>query len=483
MPVLTPQARRLPPLVPGRPEQGGAGRERARPRHHGDPALRLRDLGADAGRGRRPHQGVRRPRTRTSRSSSPSRTSSVRPSTSRGSAPSSRSSPSPAARSSTSPSSSGPRARRSSASSWRSGSRATATCRCCSTSGPTSCAGSCAPASSSAPRSSSGRRATPRTPPRPTRTRTRTRIPHEVYEDFMVNVLAMPVVVGMKTAKERFPGADNTLTCEGMMGDGKALQMGTSHELGQNFARVFEHPVPRRRSARNRPRGPRRGARRRAWWAGLIMAHGDDDGLRIPPRLAHVQVVVLAVRDEGDVDRALPRAHRRARRRGRARAARRRAPTSRSGAAPPTGSSRACRCASRWARATSPTVWPRWCAASPGDKAPVAARATHRRRRCAAELDRQQAALLDEATARRESRTPSTSPRSTRPREAADRPAGRASPWDAVGTDGEAELADERRHRCGASPGPTARCPTSDDEPDLVAHRRPRVLRSTRPLA
>ena len=55
----------------------------------------------------------------------------------------------------------------------------------------------------------------------------------------MVNVLAMPVVVGLKTARERFAGADNTLTCEAMMGDGKALQMGTSHELGQNFARVF----------------------------------------------------------------------------------------------------------------------------------------------------------------------------------------------------------------------------------------------------
>jgi prolyl-tRNA synthetase len=55
----------------------------------------------------------------------------------------------------------------------------------------------------------------------------------------MVNVLAMPVVVGLKTAKERFAGAVNSLTCEGMMGDGKALQMGTSHEFGQNFAKVF----------------------------------------------------------------------------------------------------------------------------------------------------------------------------------------------------------------------------------------------------
>ena len=127
------------------------------------------------------------------------------------------------------------------------------------------------------------------------------------------------------------------------MGDGKALQMGTSHELGQNFARAFEHRVPRRRPARSRPRGPRRGASSTRMVGGLIMAHGDDDGLRVPPRLAPVQVVVLAVRDEGDVRRALPRAHRRA------------APppacarelddahrrVARAGA-PPTGSSRAC---------------------------------------------------------------------------------------------------------------------------------------------
>jgi prolyl-tRNA synthetase len=126
------------------------------------------------------------------------------------------------------------------------------------------------------------------------------RILHEVYEDFMVNVLAMPVVVGMKTARERFAGADHTFTCEAMMGDGKALQMGTSHELGQNFARVFGIEYL-----------DDTGVQQTAWttsWGvstrmvgGLIMAHGDDDGLRIPPRLAPIQVVVLAVRDEGEV--------------------------------------------------------------------------------------------------------------------------------------------------------------------------------------
>src|SRR6266540_3341178 len=123
------------------------------------------------------------------------------------------------------------------------------------------------------------------------------KILHEVYEDFMVNVLAMPVVVGRKTAKERFAGAINTLTLEGMMGDGKALQMGTSHELGQNFARVFD--IDFSDSA-----GQRQIAWTTSWGSstrmvgGLIMAHGDDAGLRVPPRLAPVQVVVLAVKEE-----------------------------------------------------------------------------------------------------------------------------------------------------------------------------------------
>ena len=129
------------------------------------------------------------------------------------------------------------------------------------------------------------------------------RILHEVYESFMRDVLAMPVVVGRKTAKERFAGATNTMTCEAMMGDGKALQMGTSHELGQNFAKAFEIGF---QSAE--------GVQELAWttsWGvstrmvgGLIMCHGDDNGLRIPPRLAPVQVVVMAVReDEAVIDR------------------------------------------------------------------------------------------------------------------------------------------------------------------------------------
>src|SRR5256886_14446642 len=66
------------------------------------------------------------------------------------------------------------------------------------------------------------------------------RILSDVYEDFMVNVLGLPVLSGLKSERERFAGADNSWTCEGMMGDGKALQMGTSHLLGQNFAKGFD---------------------------------------------------------------------------------------------------------------------------------------------------------------------------------------------------------------------------------------------------
>jgi prolyl-tRNA synthetase len=123
------------------------------------------------------------------------------------------------------------------------------------------------------------------------------RILHEVYEDFMVNVLAIPVVVGRKTARERFAGAINTLTCEGMMGDGKALQMGTSHELGRNFAKAFD---TRYLDAS----GERVHVWQTSWGAstrmvgGLIMSHGDDAGLRIPPRLAPIQAVVTAIKDD-----------------------------------------------------------------------------------------------------------------------------------------------------------------------------------------
>jgi prolyl-tRNA synthetase len=122
----------------------------------------------------------------------------------------------------------------------------------------------------------------------------------DVYGTFMTDVLAIPVVKGRKTARERFAGATNTLTCEAMMGDGKALQMGTSHELGQNFARAFDVQFLA-------ASGQREYVWQTSWGVstrmigGLIMCHGDDLGLRVPPRLAPVQAIVLVVRDDADV--------------------------------------------------------------------------------------------------------------------------------------------------------------------------------------
>src|SRR3546814_16907721 len=113
----------------------------------------------------------------------------------------------------------------------------------------------------------------------------------------MVNVLAIPVLPGRKTAAERFPGAINTHTVEGMMGDGKALQMGTSHDLGQNFAKVFDITYL-----------DDGGEQQLAWtttWGvsarmvgGLIMAHGDDSGRVVPPALAPTQLDVVRVGEQ-----------------------------------------------------------------------------------------------------------------------------------------------------------------------------------------
>jgi prolyl-tRNA synthetase len=123
------------------------------------------------------------------------------------------------------------------------------------------------------------------------------RILREVYEETMVDVLAVPVLTGHKTRRERFAGAIRTWTCEGMMGDGKALQMGTSHELGQNFARAFGIQYSTEAGTQEYAWQTSWGVSTRLVGA-LIMAHGDDAGLRLPPALAPVEVVVLLVRDE-----------------------------------------------------------------------------------------------------------------------------------------------------------------------------------------
>jgi prolyl-tRNA synthetase len=130
------------------------------------------------------------------------------------------------------------------------------------------------------------------------------RILRDVYLEFMCNVLAMPVIVGRKTAKERFAGAENTMTCEGIMRDGKALQMATSHELGQRFSRAFDISYSSADGATELCWTTSWGASTRML-GGLIMCHGDDFGLVLPPALAPVQVVVLVVKDiDGAVARA-----------------------------------------------------------------------------------------------------------------------------------------------------------------------------------
>ncbi|MGI8874416.1 MAG: proline--tRNA ligase [Egibacteraceae bacterium] len=120
---------------------------------------------------------------------------------------------------------------------------------------------------------------------------------HEVYDATISELLAIPTVIGRKTERERFAGAETTYTLEGLMRDGKALQMGTSHHLGQNFAKGFD-------IAYTDADGERKLAWTTSWGVsarvvgGLIMSHGDDRGLRLPPRCAPAQVVVVAVRDE-----------------------------------------------------------------------------------------------------------------------------------------------------------------------------------------
>lgn len=126
------------------------------------------------------------------------------------------------------------------------------------------------------------------------------RIHQHVYADFMENVLAMDVVLGRKTARERFAGAINTLTLEGMMGDGKALQMGTSHELGQNFAKAFHTQYLSKEGKQELVWQTSWGSTTRMIGA-LVMMHGDDNGLRVPPRLAPVQAVVLAIKGDDSV--------------------------------------------------------------------------------------------------------------------------------------------------------------------------------------
>ncbi|RKR90729.1 prolyl-tRNA synthetase [Micromonospora pisi] len=288
------------------------------------------------------------------------------------------------------------------------------------------------------------------------------RILHEVYEDMMVNVLGIPVVVGRKTARERFAGATSTYTLEGMMGDGKALQLGTSHELGQNFAKAFDITY----SAAT-------GGMEHAWttsWGtstrmlgGLIMTHGDDNGLRVPPRLAPIQAYVMVVKAGDGVAEAAAKLRDALRDAGVRVALDERVDT-------PFG--RRAVDAELKGYPVRVEVGPRDLAAgnavvvrrTDGSKTPVPVADTVGA--VLAALDADQQALHDEALALRQSRTVEVATLAEALEAAA---TGWARvPWSAVGVEGEAEANGQ---------GVTVRClvradgsvPDSEDEPDLIA--------------
>src|SRR6185503_16791719 len=117
---------------------------------------------------------------------------------------------------------------------------------------------------------------------------------HDVYADFVEREMAVPVLKGLKTEKEKFPGALRSYCIEAMMQDGRALQTGTSHNLGQNFAKAFDITFTDQSNTIQHAWTTSWGISTRLIGA-LIMAHSDDEGLVIPPRLAPTQVVVVPI--------------------------------------------------------------------------------------------------------------------------------------------------------------------------------------------
>ena len=115
-----------------------------------------------------------------------------------------------------------------------------------------------------------------------------------VYADFVQNWMAVPVIIGHKSENERFAGAEDTLTIEALMQDGKALQSGTSHFLGQNFAKAFDVTFANKEGKLDYVWATSWGVSTRLMGA-LIMAHSDNNGLVLPPKLAPIQVVMIPI--------------------------------------------------------------------------------------------------------------------------------------------------------------------------------------------
>lgn len=116
----------------------------------------------------------------------------------------------------------------------------------------------------------------------------------EVYADFVENYMAIPVIKGIKTPNERFAGAEDTYCIEALMQDGKALQAGTSHFLGQNFAKAFDVKFSDKENKLDYVWATSWGVSTRLIGA-LVMAHSDDDGLILPPKIAPLQVVIVPI--------------------------------------------------------------------------------------------------------------------------------------------------------------------------------------------
>ena len=123
---------------------------------------------------------------------------------------------------------------------------------------------------------------------------------HEVYRQFSEEVLAVPVISGEKPANERFPGAVNSFSIEAMMQDGRALQAGTSHYLGQNFSKSIGIQFQNREGGLDFVHTTSWGSSTRLLGA-LVMTHGDDDGMRMPPRCAPQQIMIMPIlRNDSD---------------------------------------------------------------------------------------------------------------------------------------------------------------------------------------
>src|SRR5678816_1890973 len=128
-----------------------------------------------------------------------------------------------------------------------------------------------------------------------------------VYKAFAEETLAMPVLDGQKSASEKFAGASRTYSIEALMGDGRALQAGTSHDLGQNFAKAFEIQFQGRDKSLQYAWTTSWGVSTRMI-GGVIMTHGDDSGLVLPPNIAPHQVVIVPIPRGNWKETVLPKA-------------------------------------------------------------------------------------------------------------------------------------------------------------------------------